>query len=154
MVPPPPMRLPSAILAFRYDGGSGVVGAVAGVGSGAPLPRAALAMSRSTRNEVFSTSALTERLRQLVDVDPDDVIEDFSDAEAIAEVEVLVTGWGCPLIDEGILERAPRLRAVVHTAGTVKGIVSSACWERAITVSSATEANAVPVAEYTVAAIL
>jgi phosphoglycerate dehydrogenase-like enzyme len=42
----------------------------------------------------------------------------------------------------------------VHAAGTVKHFVTDACWERGIRVSSAAWANALPVAEYTVAAIL
>ncbi len=48
----------------------------------------------------------------------------------------------------------PRLRAVVHAAGSVKHHVTEACWERGLLVSSAAAANAVPVAEYTLAAIL
>jgi phosphoglycerate dehydrogenase-like enzyme len=52
-----------------------------------------------------------------------------------------------------VLARAPRLRAVVHAAGTVKEHVDPACFGR-LRVSSAAAANAVPVAEFTVAAIL
>jgi phosphoglycerate dehydrogenase-like enzyme len=43
---------------------------------------------------------------------------------------------------------------VVHAAGTVKNHVDAVCWERGVRVSSAAAANAVPVAEYTVATIL
>jgi phosphoglycerate dehydrogenase-like enzyme len=43
---------------------------------------------------------------------------------------------------------------VVHTAGSVRGHITEACWERGIEVSSAAAANALPVAEYTVAMIL
>ncbi len=46
------------------------------------------------------------------------------------------------------------LRAVVHTAGSVRGHVTDACWDRGVEVSSAAAANAVPVAEYTLAMIL
>src|SRR5690606_18954688 len=53
-----------------------------------------------------------------------------------------------------VLAAAPRLRAIVHAAGTVKLHVTDACWERGLLVSSAAAANAVPVAEYTLAAIL
>lgn len=48
---------------------------------------------------------------------------------------------------------APRLRAVMHAAGTVKPLVSEALWERGIVVSSAADANAGPVASCTVALI-
>ncbi|MFC1435045.1 hydroxyacid dehydrogenase [Streptacidiphilus sp. N1-3] len=97
------------------------------------------------------------RLTDLVDTDPGLVLEDLSGPAAraaLAEAEVLVTGWGCPPLDEQVLRTAPRLRAVVHTAGSVKGHVTEACWQRGIQVTSAAAANAVPVAEFTLAAIL
>jgi phosphoglycerate dehydrogenase-like enzyme len=42
----------------------------------------------------------------------------------------------------------------VHAAGTVKGHVAEACWDRGIAVTAAAAANALPVAEFTLAAIL
>ena len=50
--------------------------------------------------------------------------------------------------------RTPRLRYVLHAAGSVKHHIGDACWERGIQVSSAADANAIPVAEYTVAMII
>lgn len=73
--------------------------------------------------------------------------------EALARADVLLTGWGCPRLTEEVLRGAPRLRAVVHAAGSVKGLVSEAVWKRGILVSSAAEANAGPVADYTLAVI-
>ncbi|RLU87006.1 hydroxyacid dehydrogenase [Streptomyces griseocarneus] len=72
---------------------------------------------------------------------------------ALARAEVLLTGWGCPRLTEEVLNAAPRLRAVVHAAGSVKNLVSDGVWERGILVSSAADANAGPVADFTVAAI-
>ncbi|MFC8759909.1 hydroxyacid dehydrogenase [Streptomyces sp. NPDC057193] len=97
------------------------------------------------------------RLTQLADLDAELVLDDFTTPEALAalaETEVLVTSWGCPVLDEAVLAAAPRLRAVIHAAGSVKHHVTDACWERGIQVTSAAWANALPVAEYTVAAIL
>ncbi|GGU33161.1 2-hydroxyacid dehydrogenase [Lentzea flava] len=74
--------------------------------------------------------------------------------DELPDIDLLVTGWGCPPITAAALERLPSLKAVVHTAGSVKGFVTDACWERGIAVSSAAAANALPVAEYTVAMIL
>ncbi len=87
---------------------------------------------------------------------PHPVLADFGTPQAraaLADAEVLITGWGCPPVHAGVLAAAPALRALVHTAGTVRGHVTDACWERGIEVSSAA-ANALPVAEYTVAMIL
>lgn len=74
--------------------------------------------------------------------------------DGAADAEVLLTGWGAPRLDAEILDRLPRLRAVVHAAGTVKPIVSPELWARGVRVSSAADANAVPVAEYSLAMIL
>ncbi|WP_258534962.1 hydroxyacid dehydrogenase [Streptomyces sp. PT12] len=96
---------------------------------------------------------LRERLRTIADVQPAHVVSDFTGVE-LAHTEVLFTSWGCPPVTAEVLARAPRLRAIVHAAGTVKELVTDACWRRGIAVSSAAAANAEPVAEYTLAAIL
>ncbi|KUN05992.1 hydroxyacid dehydrogenase [Streptomyces yokosukanensis] len=70
-----------------------------------------------------------------------------------AEAEILISGWGCPRLTADVLARAPRLRAVMHAAGSVKSLVSDAVWERGIVVSSAADANAGPVIAYTLALI-
>ncbi|MFD4676941.1 hydroxyacid dehydrogenase [Lentzea sp. NPDC058450] len=73
---------------------------------------------------------------------------------SVPDVDLLVTGWGCPPITAEVLDGLPSLRAIVHTAGSVRGFVTDACWDRGVVVSSAAQANALPVAEYTVAMIL
>lgn len=75
------------------------------------------------------------------------------EAEALAEAEVLVSSWGCPRLTADVLAGAPRLRVVLHAAGTVKSLVSEAVWERGIVVSSAADANAGPVVSYTTALV-
>jgi phosphoglycerate dehydrogenase-like enzyme len=85
------------------------------------------------------------------------VLTEFTSDAARAQLagaRVLLTGWGCPMIGDDVLAAAPRLEAVVHAAGTVKTHVGPAVFARGITVSSAAAANAVPVAEYTLAMIL
>ncbi|MEU7525925.1 hydroxyacid dehydrogenase [Saccharothrix sp. NPDC042600] len=119
-------------------------------------PRTLVAMHRHVARWLLDEDARA-RLVSVADTDPDLVVEDFTTASAraaLAEVEVLFTGWGCPPVDEQVLRDAPRLRAVVHAAGSVKHHVTDACWRRGIAVSSAAAANALPVAEYTLAAIL
>ncbi|WP_326954473.1 hydroxyacid dehydrogenase [Amycolatopsis sp. NBC_01286] len=113
--------------------------------------RAALAMSRDAADAVLDNETLTE-LRGLVDL-TEGVIDDFA-GDPLRDVELLVTGWGCPPLDAAALAAAPKLRAIVHTAGSVRAHVTEACWDRGIEVTSAAAANAVPVAEYTLAMIL
>ena len=73
---------------------------------------------------------------------------------ALGEVEVLLSGWGAPLLDEALLVKMPALRTVLYGAGAVGNFVTDAVRERGIVVSSANDANAVPVAEYTLAVVL
>jgi phosphoglycerate dehydrogenase-like enzyme len=73
---------------------------------------------------------------------------------ALATTEVLLTSWSSPRVDADLLAAAPRLRLVVHAAGTVKFLMTPEAFARGVRVCSAAEANAVPVAEYTLAAII
>lgn len=91
---------------------------------------------------VFSAEA-QQRAREFLD-----------SAAAREEAEVLFTGWGSPRLDAGMLRRLPKLRAVFHAAGSVRGIASAALWERGIAVCSAWRVNARPVAEFTLAQII
>ncbi|OHV45720.1 hypothetical protein BCD48_21285 [Pseudofrankia sp. BMG5.36] len=120
------------------------------------MPDALFALAPSFLPGLFPPPVLRQ-LREAVRIDPALATMNLADpavAPLLAEAEVLVTGWGCPRLDETVLARAPRLRAVLHAAGSVRSLVSDACWERGVEVSSAVAANALPVAEYTVAAIL
>jgi phosphoglycerate dehydrogenase-like enzyme len=84
-------------------------------------------------------------------------IDDFSDASQrrlLAETEVLVTGWGCPMINMDVLRAAPKLQLIAHAAGTVKFMIDPEAYSRGIRVTHAAAANAVPVAEFTLATIL
>ena len=119
-------------------------------------PVAVLAMAPRLTEGLFGPAELA-RLRELCDVPDAAPLARFDDPRAAAllgRAELLVTGWGCPPLDASALAAAPALRAVIHAAGTVKNHVTRACFERGIRVASAAAANAVPVAEYTVAAVL
>ena len=72
----------------------------------------------------------------------------------LAGAEILVGHWGCPTLTEAVLDRAPGLQLFAYGAGTVKWQVTDAVFARGVTVTSAAAANAVPVAEYAVGAIL
>ncbi|WP_251095430.1 hydroxyacid dehydrogenase [Streptomyces sp. Caat 7-52] len=119
-------------------------------------PRAMFAMTPQNVPLVFPPE-LMARLRACVEIDSTLVADDFTEPrvrEALAGTEILLTGWGCPRLDPAVLDAAPELRAVLHAAGSVKGLTGPEVWQRGIAVSSAADANAVPVAEYTLAMIL
>ena len=119
-------------------------------------PEALVVMDRDVFERQFDAPRLA-RLHRLARV-ADPVLADDLDAPALAErlatVEVLLTGWGAPRLDAARLDRMPRLRAMLHCAGTVRPQVTPEFWERGIRATSVAEANAVPVAEYTLAAII
>lgn len=119
-------------------------------------PRAVFAMDPVHLPLLFPPPLMT-RLTEAADLDPALVVQDFTDpaaAAALAGADVLITGWGCPPLDTGVLAAAPRLRTVLHAAGSVRSLVGEALWQRGIAVSSAVTGNALPVAEYTLAMIL
>lgn len=123
----------------------------------AERPVVAFAMgSGDLRDGLIDAAAMT-RLRAVADVIAAPVLQDFTSPEAkavLSRTTALITGWGCPLIDEAVLDDAPRLRLIAHAAGTVKHHVSEAAWDRSVVVTTAAQANALPVAEYTLAFIL
>ncbi|MFI5625553.1 hydroxyacid dehydrogenase [Nocardioides sp. NPDC051685] len=114
--------------------------------------RAAFAMTPDLQHRFFDATLLAE-LSDLVDIDADTVLTSYDDSSAVG-VEVLITAWGTPTIDAAALTRMPRLRAVVHAAGSVKYFLSPAAWERDLLVTCGVEPNARPVAEYALAAVL
>lgn len=71
----------------------------------------------------------------------------------LAQVEVVLSGWGMAVMDEDFLRAAPRLKAVFYGAGSIRGIVTEAFWQRGIPIVSAYAANAAPVVEFTLSQI-
>ncbi|MFH5877305.1 hydroxyacid dehydrogenase [Arthrobacter sp. NA-172] len=74
--------------------------------------------------------------------------------ELLATAEIVLTGTGTAELTNEVLDVAPRLRAIVHAAGTVRPIVGEDVYDRGIQISSQSPTNALPVAEYTLAMIL
>ncbi|GAB4005775.1 hypothetical protein GCM10029992_54620 [Glycomyces albus] len=118
-----------------------------------PAPAAALLMHPKLVADLFPAD-LADRLARTVEFDPGAATADVSGIDRLDRVEILITGWGCPAIDPDVLDRAPRLRGIVHAAGTVKGHLHPAVFERGLAVSTAADANAVPVAEFTLSALV
>jgi phosphoglycerate dehydrogenase-like enzyme len=116
--------------------------------------KAAFAMTPGLQHRFFDDDLVSE-LAGLVDLDPALVLDDVAGCPTdLSDVEVLVTAWGCPVLDDAALARLPRLRAVVHAAGSVKHLVTPSVWQRRIRVTSGAALNARPVAEFTLGAVL
>ena len=83
-------------------------------------------------------------------VDCDNLLPRATD---LRECDFIFTGWGAPRISE-LLPLCPRLKAIFFAGGTASYVLHPEVWERGIVVSSSYAANAVPVAEYALAAII
>ncbi len=120
----------------------------------AKKPLTAMLMHPVVRDELFRTDHV-DVLQRVSNLVSDKPFRDFEEvAPHLPQIEVLITSWGSPRIDEQFIAETPRLKLVAHLAGSVKGFIDDAVWRRGIQVVNAVSANAVPVAEYTVAAIL
>jgi phosphoglycerate dehydrogenase-like enzyme len=68
--------------------------------------------------------------------------------------EVIITGTGTARLSVEDLRAAPRARAIIHAAGSLRPVVGEYAYDLGLVLSSLASVNAIPVAEYTVAMIL
>lgn len=119
-------------------------------------PRALLVMDPQSFRAHYDQERL-DRLGRIVTLSDSPWTAELESPSArarLADTEILLTSWGAPLLTEERLNAAPRLRAVFHSAGSVRSLVTDEVWRRGIQVANAADANAIPVAEYTLAAII
>jgi phosphoglycerate dehydrogenase-like enzyme len=124
--------------------------------NGSRRPKALLAFEPQRYRGALDSGVIS-RFRVFVDLARPEPVDSFSNPlvqTVLGGVEVLVTGWGAPEVTREVLEQAPALRLIAHVGGSVKGLIDQSAWERGIAVTSAVAANAGPVAEYTLGAIL
>ena len=102
-------------------------------------------------------AATHERISEVATIVDPAPLGDWNDPRAdalLAEAEVILGHWGCAPIDASIIDRAPNLGLFAYAAGTIKQTVSRDVFDRDIRVTSGADANAEPVAEFTLATIL
>lgn len=113
-------------------------------------PRVAFAMDADAHAAAFPPAVLAE-LRSFADIVHERPLGDLGSAHAqqiLASTDILITGWGTPRITPSTVAAAPALRAIVHSAGTVRLFLDPEVFDLGIRVTSCAGANAVPVAEY------
>lgn len=114
-------------------------------------PVVAIALSRPMYDIMF-TSADLSRLRAAATlVGPAETGSAEHVRPLLKDAIVALTGWGTARFDAAQLDTAPKLKLIAHSAGSVKNLVDDLVYDRAIRVTNAAAANAVPVAETTVA---
>lgn len=78
----------------------------------------------------------------------------LADPQILSDVDVIFGGWGMPRVDAAFLDAAPNLKAIFYAAGAINTWATPDMWDRGVIVTTANDANAIPVAEYTLAMIL
>ncbi len=120
-------------------------------------PRLLIAMRRELPQGFFGSREWA-RLNAVTDIIPGFPYTDFDTAEgaeALAEADILLAAWGTPPLTRERLSRAPRLKMLAYAASSVRAVAPAEFWETPdILVTTAASAMAVPVAEFTYAAII
>ncbi len=114
------------------------------------FPRAAFIGDAERIGAVYAQGR-RQQIEALTDCAPGVFTSD--DLADLNEVEVLFSTWGMPALSAAQIARMPALRALFYAAGTVQNFARPFI-KADITVVSAWAANAVPVAQWTLAQIL
>lgn len=83
-----------------------------------------------------------------------DTLEALAADPRAADVEVLLTGWGSPLLTTDVMESCPSLGLIAHCMGSVRSIVDPALFGRGVRCTSCAAQNAIPVAEFLISWVL
>ena len=118
-------------------------------------PKAAFLLDPASRDLIYSAEDMAE-IARFTDI-TEEVIpfkQWTRHADVLADAEMIFSGWSAPVMDQRFLDAAPKLKVVFYGAGSVRYFVTPEFWARNILVTSAASANAIPVAEYTLATVL
>lgn len=114
------------------------------------------AVKQEMFTEVF-TDKCVEKIKSIAEVLEAPIPEEANKEFLLAhckDAEIIVTSWWTEQIDAEVMAHAPNLKLVVHSAGSVKPIVSDALWDAGVRVTSSGEAIAYGVAEFCLGLIL
>ena len=106
---------------------------------------------QSLRRYILSEEAVT-KLHHLANVSMNEDDRNWTGeelAEKLPGIDVIIASWGLAKLTPKVLARAGRLRLVAYAAGSVKGFVTEAVYERGIAVTHAASRIADSVADFT-----
>lgn len=116
-----------------------------------------VAMPDTELREHFFPQQIRERLEELGTIEWNSSTDNFTESqlqERIPGFDVLVTGWGSPIVTDSVLSAGDELELIAHTGGSVAGLASEAVYDADIRVVSANDTMADYTAEHTLALIL
>ncbi|HET7769964.1 MAG TPA: hydroxyacid dehydrogenase [Chloroflexota bacterium] len=111
--------------------------------------RFAFNLDRRRLDQCFTPDTV-DAIARVVQLDrevPDELTDEWL-LPRIGGVEGLITGWGSLPLTAERLAAAPQLRYAIHSAGSVKPVVTDALWQRGVRVTSAAHVNGRPVAQF------
>ena len=119
------------------------------------MKKALFVLHESSYETIYGPEQRARIAERVELVAPPQTAQTVSDGPSVLrDVELIFSGWGMPTVDAALLAAAPKLEAVFYGAGSVRGFVTDALWDRGIAVTSAWAMNAVPVAEFALSQIL
>ena len=114
------------------------------------MAKTALILSPDALSSTYAEPVLSRLKHEAGDVMVITPAENWRESvDALAETEVIFSGWGAPVMDEEFLGHVPKLQAIFYAGGSLRYFITPAVWARAIRVSTAQALNAIPVAEFT-----
>lgn len=108
--------------------------------------KAAFLLDKENYHRIYSKETI-ENISKMVELKGRFDIKDILNDE-LKDVEVVFSGWGGIQINDEVISHMPNLKLVLYGAGSIKRIQTKEMWESGIRISSASEMNAIPVAEY------
>lgn len=115
-----------------------------------PRLRAAVCVRPQHRHLVYPAEELVRASEHAEILNPQGELP----AQLWPSVDVILGGWGMPVLDAEFLRKAPNLRAVFYAAGSVRGFMTPEAWARRLAVTTAAQANSETTAEFTLSLVL
>lgn len=116
--------------------------------------KAAIILGKGNQERIYPESVM-QRLHSLCTVEIEATTDELERVlPRLGDIEVLLSGWGAPALTPEVLTAMPNLKLVLYGAGSLKSMATDAFWATGIPICSAWQANAVPVAEFTLAQII
>jgi len=119
-------------------------------------PTVAMLVPQTRQSEVFTPTTL-DRLSsfaRVIALGEDTAALARRLPEVLPEVDACLTGWGSPPFTLELLERAPKLKIIAHSAGSIKRLIPIEAFARGIVVSHAADIIAEAVSEFTLLLML
>jgi len=115
----------------------------------------AMLLTKTTRERCFSKAAIA-RMKAIGPVSglAIDKLDPAIIRKTLQCADAAITGWGTPMLSEELLAGAPKLRYVLHSAGSVKNTLCEAGWKRGIRVTTTSASLGISVAEFALGLLL